>query len=239
MSAAASGPFTTARIAAIILAIGGVAVVAATVSHFRRGPVPVIEADNRPIRERPKDPGGMQIPGANNELLGGDETTNSQLAPAPEAPNPNALRAPPPQPAPAPAPAPVASPAPVAAPVPTPAPAPAAAAVVPPPARPKPPTAPTTTPNAAPAPAHPATPGKAVIQLAALDSEAKAQAEWQTLQKRFPDLLAGHTPSISKIERGGKTFWRLRTAGFPDAEHAKAVCEKVRAKGSACAIADS
>jgi cell division septation protein DedD len=220
MSAAPPGPFTTARIALVILAVGGVGAIAASVAHFRHGPVPVIEADNRPIRVRPTNPGGMQIAGANNDIMsGGNDADGSSLAPAPEAPNPQALHAEAPAPLLAPAPATVA---------PTVTPAPAAPPVTP---KPKPLVVAAATP-------HLAVHGKGIIQLAALESESAARTEWQALQKRLPDVFAGHEPSIGKTERAGRTYWRLRATGFGDVEQAKTACVKVRAKGSACSVAD-
>lgn len=230
MSAAPASPFTTARIALAILAVGGVAAIAASVAHFRHGPVPVIEADARPVREKPKNPGGMQIAGANSDIMpAGNDADGSGLAPAPEAPNPQALHAQAPQALHAQAPLPAPAPAAVA---PTTAPVAAAPPLVTP--KPKPPVVATATPL----PAHPAIHGKAVIQLAALETEAAARTEWQSLQKRLPEVFAGHEPSIGKTERAGKTFWRLRATGFGDVEQAKAACVKVRAKGGACSVAD-
>ena len=58
------------------------------------GEVPVVSADPRPIREKPANPGGMKIDGAENDVFsGGSDTSNAKLAPAPEAPNTMALRA--------------------------------------------------------------------------------------------------------------------------------------------------
>ena len=223
-SAQASGTYRTVGIAVGIIALVGVGALGASVVHFRSGPVPVIEADSRPIRVKPDNAGGMQIAGANNDILsGGNDTNDSKLAPAPEAPNPQALRAISPL-------APPGAP-PGASQVAPPVAAPAPLAVAPP--KPKP-----VVPAAAPAPAHPAVHSKASIQLAALETEAAARAEWQTLQKRLPDVLAGHEPSISKTERAGKTYWRLRTAGFNDVAQAKAVCDKVRSKGASCSVAE-
>jgi hypothetical protein len=217
-----SGP-STLRLAGIALVIVAVAAGGFGLSrlHFRSGEVPVIKADDRPIRVRPDNPGGMQIAGANNDIFsGGNDTDGSKLAPAPEAPNPQALRVPPPAAVPQLAPA-------VAAPVALAQPAlPAPAAAVPPKAKP------------AVAAAPPAALGKASIQLAALGSEEAARTAWQSLQKRLPDVLAGHRPSISKTERDGKTYWRLRTTGFTDVAQAKSACEKVRAKGGACSVAE-
>ena len=210
------GTYRLVRIAFAILAVGGVGVLATSLLHVGSTEVPVIRADDRPIRERPPNTGVAQT--ANAEAPPVANTADAtRLAPAPEAPNPGALRAPPPTPA-------AVAPASV-----TPAPATVVAATPP---KPKP--APVV---AAPA-AVPAVHGKAVIQLAAVGSEAAAHTEWQSLQKRLPDVLAGHQPTISKTERDGKTYWRLRTAGFGDVAQAKAACEKVRAKGGACSVAE-
>ena len=204
------------------------------------GEVPVIQADDRPIRVKPENPGGMQIAGSGNDIFsGGSDTNGSKLAPAPEAPDPKALGA---QPFVAPAEiAPV--PAPLAAHTPL-VPNTPAAAVKPPVVK-----APVAQPAVIQLPpklvgqpvqpvAKPA-PGKAAtIQLAALGSEAAAKSEWQALQKRMPDILGSHQPAISKTERDGKVFWRLRTTGFADATQAKSFCDKVRAKGGACSVAE-
>ena len=234
-----SGTVRLAIIAGGILAGVGVAYLGLSMFHHRGGEVPIIQADERPIRVKPENPGGMQIAGAGSEMFsGGSDTNGSKLAPAPEAPNPQALRtqAPvvPPQPAPAttaPAVAPTVAPATVTPATGTPATvtpvarAPAVAVAPPAPAVPKP----------APQPvAH----GKAGIQLAAVGSEADARAEWQRLQKRFPEVLAGHQLTVGKTELNGKTFWRVRTAGFPDLAQAKSACEKVKAKGGGCSAAE-
>ncbi len=77
-----------------------------------------------------------------------------------------------------------------------------------------------------------------MVQLAALSSEQAARDEWQRMTKRMPDLLGGRQPTYSRVEHDGHTFWRLRTAGFSDLAQAKAFCERVRAKGTGCAVAD-
>jgi cell division septation protein DedD len=193
--------------------------------------VPIIQADSRPIRVKPESPGGMQIPGSNEDLSGGADTNGGRLAPPPEAPAPQALLSPPPTPL---------QPAVVAAPAPTPVPAtpPTAAAK----ATAEKPVAPADRRVVTPAPEHaaPAVPAArtTLVQLAAVTSEEAARSEWQRLEKRMPDLFVRRQPAFSKTERGGHTLWRVRTGGFSDVAQAAAFCERVRAKGTSCSIAD-
>lgn len=179
--------------------------------------VPVIEADGRPLRVKPDNPGGMQVTGAEEAPTG-----PGRMAPAAEVPAPQALRA---QLAPPAAPALAAAPVPAA-----PAPAtPVAAAPAPRPATPLPASA------AAPRPAQPGS--ATLVQLAAVDTEAAAQAEWQRLARRMPDLLGDKRVVVQRTERDGKTLWRVRTGGFTDMADATGFCTKVRAKGGNCSIA--
>ncbi|APH54557.1 Hypothetical protein GbCGDNIH9_1259 [Granulibacter bethesdensis] len=226
------------------------------------GPVPVIEADNRPLRVKPANPGGMQISGADDAILSGaSDDAPESLAPKPEAPMPGRL-APPSVPQPLP---PVsgsetteepvmqggASSTPKAT-----ADSPAvsgrateqkAPASVKPPVTtedaddetPSAPTPKTASQGAAkPAPSvAPASNGHVTVQLAALNSEDAAHSEWNRLSRRMPDLLGHRQPSISKTEHDGKTYWRLRTGGFADVAAAKSFCAEVRAKGGGCSVA--
>jgi hypothetical protein len=263
----------TKRMAVIAAAIVGVFVVFAGVYSFmghRRAGVPVVEADSRPLREKPKDAGGMQVAGKDETIMSGTSETKAAISGPAEAPAPQALRT-----APVVTPAPLATPqvaaaptsaVPVAAPsvavapvkptatpnaVPSATPIPAApattakVAMVDPKAASKPVTQAAPTPSvlgtakpaqAAPAPAP--TPAKGVqVQLAAVGSEAAAHAEWQRLAKRMPELFNAKSPAISKVERDGKTMWRVRTGGFADTNAAKAFCETVKAKASGCIVA--
>ena len=78
----------------------------------------------------------------------------------------------------------------------------------------------------------------ALVQLTAVHSEDAARSEWQRLSKRLPDLLGQRKPAFSKTEHDGKALWRVRTGGFADVPQATAFCEKVRAKGVGCSVAD-
>ena len=242
--------YVAGGIAVVLVAIVGAS--SFTSSRHSSG-LPVVEADSRPLRVKPDKAGGMAMEGGDEALLADQKPGSETLAPAPEAPAPAALKkqaleaaqaeaaaqaarlAAAQAPAPIPAPVVAAAPAPVAhtaPPVAKPAPAPQAHVVAAAPVVTKPAIAPVVAPSAA-APAKAPTGGRSV-QLAALVSEQAAQAEWDRLTKKSPALFAGHKPAIAKFERDGKTFWRLRTAGFADAAQAAAFCTKAKADGLAC-----
>jgi cell division septation protein DedD len=185
--------------------------------------VPVVEADPRPFKVRPDDPGGLRVPNqgelilerpATRQLARSQQGQPSQVLPEAEAPNLGGLRA-----AVAPPPPPVVPPAPQAAP---------AAAAPPPPAEAA----------AAPAapPARPMTGGRVQVQLGALASEEAARSEWERLSRRAPELFQGRTPQILRLDRaeGQTPLFRLRTGGLPDQDAAIQFCEQIRARGGAC-----
>lgn len=221
------------------------------------GQVPVVEAQTGPIRVKPANPGGLQVPGADNAIFSSNGGNGEdKLAPPPQTPDLQALQAPArPAPAPktaaaaaSPPPSPagrtaeaakpptvVATPNPAAA-----AAAPKAAAIV---AAAKPAATDGRAPDAVaterrPTPAVTAATHGALVQLAALSSEQGAHEEWGLLAKRLPQLLAGRQPSVSKVEHDGHTYWRLRTGGFADTAKATMFCLRVRAKGASCSVAD-
>lgn len=76
--------------------------------------------------------------------------------------------------------------------------------------------------------------GTREVQLGALDSEAAARKEWDSLRHQAPGLFAGHSPMFEKITRGERTFVRLRVGGFQDLKAARAYCVKLHAQSIAC-----
>lgn len=114
---------------------------------------------------------------------------------------------------------------------------------------PQAPLAPVTTTRAAPAravPAQPAPPRPTVtrtaeerardhvIQLASLDQEGRAQAQWKRLTQRVPTVLASRTPQINRADINGRSYWRLRTGGFDTRQEAVSACKRVREAREDC-----
>ena len=213
--------------------------IAALVWGFSRGSsrnAPLIEADARPIKIRPDNPGGLRVPNQ-DELIFDRNRGARSAAPgglAPEAENPRvdqlrsqlaeraaqeaARNAPPPA---SPAPAQPAAPA-------TPS-APATASALNAPSLPAP------VPSAerfAPVPN-----GRAQVQLGSLPSEAAARGEWDRLQKRVPEFLGNRRVSLAPFDREGQTpLYRIRTGGFADAATARAFCEEMKTKSIPCMV---
>ncbi|HSU05305.1 MAG TPA: SPOR domain-containing protein [Acetobacteraceae bacterium] len=215
----------TKRLGLIATALGGALLVLMggwSVTGHHSGRVPLVAPPAGPMRIKPINPGGMQL-SANEDLYSQAHADigDGKLAPAPEVPDPQALREPPRQePA-----APVASPAvstvtPVVAPVGK----PAGSAVVGKIAT-----------HTDPTPII----GHIMVQLAALPTEQAAKDQWALLQHRLPELLHARQLAVSKTEVGGHLWWRVRVGGFTDTTDAKGFCDKVRAKGEVCDVLKS
>ncbi len=225
-------------IAGSVLAAG--AVIAALVWGFTRGSsrnAPLIEADARPIKIRPDNPGGLRVPNQ-DELIFDRNRGARSAAPgglAPEAENPRvdqlrsqlaeraaqeAARNAPPPASPAPAqPAASATPS-----------APATASALNAPSLPAP--VPATAERFA-----PVANGRVQVQLGALPSETGARGEWDRLQKRVPELLGNRRVSLAPFDREGQTtLYRIRTGGFADAATARAFCEEMKTRSIPCMV---
>jgi cell division protein FtsN len=107
------------------------------------------------------------------------------------------------------------------------------------PARATPPTAP-----AAPSkPAVSATPGAPEtvagaygIQLGAFKSSAEAaNRRWAHLNKEYPKVLGGLSPTVAPKKGASGTLYRLQVAGLSE-KHARAICKSLKAKSQACVL---
>jgi cell division septation protein DedD len=222
--------------------------------------IPVVRADPRPMKIKPENPGGIDVPFQNTEIYDrvGQQTggvapvrppaagsvppagPGERLLPGPEAPMPRPL--PPPAPVAAipvvpeivaPPDAVVVTPAPPPAAVPTPAAAPPAPAPATPPA-----TAARPAPAAPPASAAtaPAGPGPR-IQLASVREMADAQREWARVTRQYSDLLGGLSPQFVPADLGDRgVFIRVQAGPFASPEAARAACDALRARGAGCNV---
>jgi cell division protein FtsN len=99
---------------------------------------------------------------------------------------------------------------------------------------------------AAPAPAQAAPPAKAAkpsastgtygIQLGAFKSSADAaNTRWAHLDKTYPQLLAGLSPTVLPKKSAAGTLYRLQVAGLTE-KHARAICDSLKAQSQACVL---
>ena len=213
--------------------------------------VPVIHADDKPLKVKPQDRGGMDVPNQDKLIYDRMAAKNGDQQPERLLPPPEAAQAPPaveqkgPESAPAPAPAPtpsITAPAPAfTAPLPpktTQSPAASAPmpAPVPVPAKPAPAvSAPAPAPVPAPAAAAKAG-GGWVVQLGAVHSEGEAKTEWNRLTG-VHHQLAGLSADIVRVDIPGKgVFWRVR-GGPLDEAAARVLCSDLTKQGQGCLVA--
>jgi hypothetical protein len=72
------------------------------------------------------------------------------------------------------------------------------------------------------------------VQMASLDSEQAAHSEWKHLLAHWPDLFGSLKPAVFQAEVHNRTFWRLRTGGFPSVGDAIDFCSRLHAAGADC-----
>jgi hypothetical protein len=245
----------------MIIAAGAIAAVLIAVTliwggiHPRFGKPPTITAPGGPMRTAPADPGGLQVPGAQQQIMSGVAPSGPpKLGPGAEMPDfakldtavaaarrkrqaseppaaRNAVQAASAARPSAAAPSSLAEDAAATLPLPPPMPpsvAPGAAATASPPAVAASSGA-ESVPVAASAAGH-------VVQLAALTSAQGAKTAWQRLAARQPDLVAGHTPTIVPGPVNGTMFYRLRIGGFSNDQAARDFCARAKAKGVSCYV---
>ncbi|HEX6979373.1 MAG TPA: SPOR domain-containing protein [Alphaproteobacteria bacterium] len=229
------------------------------------GPVPLIKADPRPMKVKPEDPGGMDVPHQDkeiyNRLLRDGENPPprvERLLPPPEAPLPRPVGArnepeiPPPPPVEPPPDAVEVTQAQPAAPAaressapPAPtslqtqaSPTPAKSQSVPASAQSQ--TAAVSAPRAA-APAQEAAAPPVRrgyrVQLAALRSADEARQAWSRLQRMHPDLLGKLSSDVVRADLGAKgTFYRLQAGPLSDEAAARDLCRRLSEKKVGCLV---
>jgi hypothetical protein len=206
--------------------------------------VPEIHPDAAPVKEAPKDPGGLIVPGQDSVLLNRDPKGKPEELlppaeavkprPAPPAPptaaeplasSPGALSALPgdaaPQTASPPAP-PIATTAPGAEARPIQPSEPKAAAPAP------------VLPKAAP---PPATAGSYRLQLGAMRTEEAAKSEWLKLQRQNSDVLGKLSLSVGRVDLGAKgTYYRIQAGPLADEAKAAQDCAALKSRKISCIL---
>jgi cell division septation protein DedD len=110
----------------------------------------------------------------------------------------------------------------------------AAAAAKPPAAAPVQAQAPVASPAKVAKPSAPA--GSYGIQLGAFKSSADAaNRRWEHLDKAYPQLLAGLSPTVAPKKSATGTLYRLQVAGLTE-KHARAICTSLQAKSQPCVL---
>ena len=212
---------------AVVLAIGVMAMSAGAlwigyrVSLNRSQPTetPIIHADNQPVKVRPDDPGGMEIPNRDRLVFNprGAEPAE-RLRPPPETPLPR----------PAPPSGGQAAPAPVA-----PAPAPAAQAPIKPPGQAQ--VAPASVP---PQTAMAGIEGKGYrLQVGAVKTPESARQEGDRIKRQNSDLLGSLSLGAERVDLGERgIFFRIQVGPIADAATAERLCAQLRQRNVGCLL---
>lgn len=77
-------------------------------------------------------------------------------------------------------------------------------------------------------------PGTRLVQLGAFDSEEITRRAWSQLVAKNPDLLSSKSLFVERTTANARVFYRLRVAGFSNAEETRQMCEALRSRGVAC-----
>ena len=101
-------------------------------------------------------------------------------------------------------------------------------------AAPKPSVPPASSPSGAAKPA--AQTGAYGVQLGAFKSGADAaNKRWAHLNKEYPKILAGLSPTVSPLKSSSGTLYRLQVNGLTE-KHASSVCKSLKSKSQGCIL---
>lgn len=202
------------------------------------GAVPLIHADESPVKVPPANPGGMTVPDQDISILNDKRPSDArveQLLPPPEAPlprpapaEPTVTEAPPP-------PAPTAAPAPSAPPNPAPPTVPAAGASAAVALAPPPAALPAATP--APPPRQTATEPGYRLQVGAVRSPEVAQQEWTRLKHAHADILGKLDMRATRTDLGARgVFYRIEAGPIGDGAAAQRACDALKQQKVGCIL---
>ncbi|MBM3516909.1 MAG: hypothetical protein FJX56_03280 [Alphaproteobacteria bacterium] len=221
----------------VVVAAAGAAIWYAYEEGLRRGIAlspPLIQADTRPTKVAPEEPGGEQVPDQDKLVFdvldpAAAPEREERLLPTPEEPLRRPVAEPPSLPQPD-----VLS-APVAGTPPAPEPAVLSAPSSEPAPRPeqKPVVAAHTVTSQATAPD-----GGYRVQLASFRDERQAAQAWQHMLARHRSYLGGLQPSLVRADLGRDkgVYHRVQAGPIPDAATARALCAALKGRGQDCLV---
>jgi hypothetical protein len=76
--------------------------------------------------------------------------------------------------------------------------------------------------------------GTRLAQLGAYDTPEQARAEWVRAVNAYPDLMLAKAMVIQEGQSGGRSFYRLRVAGFEDEVAARDFCGQIVGRNGTC-----
>jgi len=79
--------------------------------------------------------------------------------------------------------------------------------------------------------------GSYSVQVSSQRSEATAQASYEFLQGKYPDLLGSRTPLIKRVDLGDdRIYYRAMVGPFESSEDASRFCGSLKAAGGQCVV---
>lgn len=76
--------------------------------------------------------------------------------------------------------------------------------------------------------------GTRLAQLGAFESPDQARSAWEKLAVRFDEVMEGKSLVVEEAASGGRTFYRLRAAGFDDLSDARRFCSVFVSENADC-----
>ena len=87
------------------------------------------------------------------------------------------------------------------------------------------------------APAPVAANGSYAVQISSQRSETEAQASFQALQGKYPNVLGGRQPIIRRADLGSRgTYYRAMVGPFASSDQANELCSSLKAAGGQCIV---
>lgn len=74
------------------------------------------------------------------------------------------------------------------------------------------------------------------IQVASMDSQRDAEAQWHRLKKRYKNIISSLSADFVKATVKGKTYYRVYVGNFDHHQDAQDICTKLKKAGADCFV---